>query len=124
MVVVQSAQIPERVAQKTVLKLLQTKNGIRFTNIIGVSLRTIKIFGSCSWLKQQRLSDQEKRPPEKNKDLSQQEQTENKILNRYKIRYTATRIKYFPTRIKSRNFLSTSHTRESAKMTFIMKILS
>ena len=69
MVVVQSAQIPERVAQKTVLKLLQTKNGIRFTNIIGVSLRTIKIFGSCSWLKQQRLSDQEKRPPEKNKDL-------------------------------------------------------
>ena len=27
-------------------------------------------------------------------------------MNRHKIRYTATRIKYFPTRIKSRNFLS------------------
>ena len=52
--------------------------------------------------------------PEKNQDLSQQEQTENKILNRHKIRYTAIRIKYFPTRIKSRNFLSNiSYTRIS-----------
>ena len=30
----------------------------------------------------------------------------NKIVNRQKIRYTATRIKYSPTRIKSRHFLS------------------
>ena len=30
----------------------------------------------------------------------------NRIVNRHKIRYTATRIKYSPTRIKSRNFLS------------------
>ena len=42
--------------------------------------------------------------PEKNQDFSQQ--TQNKILNRHKVRYTATGIKYFPTRIKSRNFLS------------------
>ena len=41
---------------------------------------------------------------EKSQDFSQQ--TENKIVNRHKIRYTATRIKYSPTRIKSRNFLS------------------
>ena len=45
-----------------------------------------------------------KSQPEKKQDLSQQ--TKNKILNRHKIRYTATRIKYSPTRIKSRNFLS------------------
>ena len=45
----------------------------------------------------------------KSQDVSQQ--TENKIVNRHKIRYTATRIKYSPTRIKSRNFLSnTSYT--------------
>ena len=41
---------------------------------------------------------------EKSQDFSQQ--TKNKIVNRHKIRYTATRIKYSPTRIKSRNFLS------------------
>ena len=52
MVVVQSAQIPERVAQKTLTELFQTKDGTKFTNIIGVSLRTIKRFGSCTWLKQ------------------------------------------------------------------------
>ena len=52
MVVVQSAQIPERVAQKTLPKLFQTKDGTKFTNIIGVSVRTIKIFGSHTWLKQ------------------------------------------------------------------------
>ena len=44
---------------------------------------------------------------EKNQDLSQQQQQpKNKIVNRHKIRYTATRIKYSPTRIKSINFLS------------------
>ena len=47
MVVVQFALIPERVAQKTVPKLFQTKDGTKFTNIIGVSLRTINIFESC-----------------------------------------------------------------------------
>ena len=40
---------------------------------------------------------------EKSQDFCQQ--TENKIMNRHKIRYTSTRIKYSPTRIKSRNFL-------------------
>ena len=39
---------------------------------------------------------------EKGQDFSQ----DNKIVNRQKIRYTATRIKYYTTRIKSRNFLS------------------
>ena len=34
------------------------------------------------------------------------QQTESKIVNRHKVRYTATRIKYSPTRIKCRNFLS------------------
>ena len=37
MVVVQSAQIPERFAQKTLLKLFQAKDETKFTNIIGVS---------------------------------------------------------------------------------------
>ena len=41
-----------KVAQKTVPKLFQTKDGTKFTNIIGVSLRTIKIFASRTWLKQ------------------------------------------------------------------------
>ena len=41
---------------------------------------------------------------EKSQDFSQQ--TESKIVSRHKVRYTATRIKYYPTRIKSRNFLS------------------
>ena len=42
-----------------------------------------------------------KSQPEKNQDLSQ-----NKIVNRQKFRCTTTRVKYSPTRIKSRNFLS------------------
>ena len=41
---------------------------------------------------------------EENQDFSQQ--TEDKIVNRHKISYTAPRIKYSPTKIKSRNFLS------------------
>ena len=46
---------------------------------------------------------------EKNQDLSQ---LSDKITNRHKIRYTATRIKYSPTRIKSGSFLSNiSYTR-------------
>ena len=40
---------------------------------------------------------------EKNQNLSL---PADKIVNRHKIRYTATRTKYSPTRIKSRNFLS------------------
>ena len=52
MVVVQSAQIPERFAQKTGPKLFQTKDGTKFRNIIVISPRTIKIFGSCTLLKQ------------------------------------------------------------------------
>ena len=43
--------------------------------------------------------------PEKSQKFSQQAPAD-KIVNRHKIRYTATRIKYSPTRIKSRNFLS------------------
>ena len=49
MVVLQSAKIPERVAQRAVPKLFQTKDRTKFTNIIGVSLRTIKIFRSCTF---------------------------------------------------------------------------
>ena len=44
--------------------------------------------------------------PEKNQNLSQQEAPADKIVNRHKVRHTTTRIKYSPTRIKSRNFLS------------------
>ena len=52
MAIVQSAQIPEMVAQKTAPKLFQIKDGTKFTNFTGVSLRTTKIFGSRTWLKQ------------------------------------------------------------------------
>ena len=48
---------------------------------------------------------------------------ENKIVNRNKIRFSTTRIKYSPTRIKSRNFYQTSRTLELAKLIFIMIIL-
>ena len=41
---------------------------------------------------------------EKKQHFSQQ--TEDKIINRHRVRYTTTRMKYSPTRIKSRNFLS------------------
>ena len=41
--------------------------------------------------------------PEKKQDLSQ---PQSKILNRHKLRYTTTKVKYSPTRIKFRNFLS------------------
>ena len=40
---------------------------------------------------------------EENQDISQQ--TEDKIVNRHKKRYTVTRIKYSPTRVKSINIL-------------------
>ena len=46
----------------------------------------------------------EKLKQELKKDLSQQ--TQSKIVDRHRRRYTATRIKYSPTTIKSRNFLS------------------
>ena len=46
------------------------------------------------------IQEVSKQLPEKSQDSS------NKIVNRHKIRYTATRIKYSPTRIKTRNFLS------------------
>ena len=44
--------------------------------------------------------------PEKSQKFSQQVPAADKIVNRQKIRYTTTRIKYSPTQIKSRNFLS------------------
>lgn len=59
---------------------------------------------------------------EKSQDFSQQ--TENKIVNRLKIKYTATRIKYLPTRIKSRNFLSNISYTGIKWAIFIMKVLS
>ena len=46
----------------------------------------------------------EKFEQESGKDLSQQ--TQSKIVDRHRKRYTATRIKNSPTRIKSRNLLS------------------
>ena len=52
MVLLQSAQMSERVAQKTVPKLFQTKGRTKFMNIIGFSLRATKIFGPRTWLKQ------------------------------------------------------------------------
>ena len=42
-------------------------------------------------------------PPEKNQDFYP---TEKSIIKRSRVRYIASRIKYSPTRIKSRNFLS------------------
>ena len=44
--------------------------------------------------------------PGKSQNFSQQAPATKKIVNRHKIRYTATRIKYSPTWIKSRNILS------------------
>ena len=49
---------------------------------------------------EEEIQEVSKQLPEKSQDSSY------KIVNRHKIRYTATRIKYSPTRIKSRNFLS------------------
>ena len=48
------------------------------------------------------IQEMSQQQPEKSQDSS----PANKIVNRHKIRYTATRIKYSTTRIKSRNFLS------------------
>ena len=48
------------------------------------------------------IQEMSQQQPEKSQDSS----PANKIVNRHKIRYTATRIKYSNTRIKSRNFLS------------------
>ena len=55
----------------------------------------------------------------KSQDFSQ-----DKIVNRHKIRYTATRIKYSPTRIKSRDFLSSISYTGISKGDFYMKISS
>ena len=52
----------------------------------------------------QEISSQQE--PEKNQEFSQQKSESSKIVNRHRIKYTATRIKYSPTGIKSRNFLS------------------
>ena len=48
------------------------------------------------------IQEMSQQVPEKSQDSS----LTNKIVNRHKIRYTATRIKYSSARIKSRNFLS------------------
>ena len=51
---------------------------------------------------------------EEKQNFSQQQAPADKIVNRHKVRYTATRIKYSLTRIKSRNFFSNiSYTRIS-----------
>ena len=52
-------------------------------------------------------NNQESKETKKSQDFSQQTANEQeKVLDRHRKRYTATRIKYSPTRIKSRNFLS------------------
>ena len=48
------------------------------------------------------IQEKSQQQPEKSQDFW----PANKIVNRHKIRYITTRIKYFPTRIKSRIFLS------------------
>ena len=48
------------------------------------------------------ILETDQQAPEKSQDFS----PKDKIVNRHKIRYTATRIKYSPTRIKCRHFLS------------------
>ena len=48
------------------------------------------------------IQEMSQQQPEKSQDFS----PANKIVNRHKIKYTATRIKYSPTRIEARNFLS------------------
>ena len=53
---------------------------------------------------------------EENQDFSRH--TDDKIVNRHKIRYTATSIKYSPTRIKSRNILSNISYRGISKNDF------
>ena len=58
--------------------------------------------------------------PKKSQDFS----PENEIVNRHKIRYTATRIKYSRTRIKSRNFLSNISYTGISKNDFYNEILS
>ena len=50
--------------------------------------------------------DEIEQEPEKTQDFSQQQNSESKIVNRHQFKYTVTRIKYSPTRIKSINFLS------------------
>ena len=53
------------------------------------------------------IQEMSQQQPQKSQDFS----PANKIVNRHKIRYTATRIKYSPTRIKSRKCLpNISHT--------------
>ena len=44
--------------------------------------------------------------PEERQSFSQQVPPASKIVDQHKVRYTSTRIKYSPTRIKSINFLS------------------
>ena len=51
-------------------------------------------------------SEEIKQKPEKKQDFSQHQNSESKIVNRHRVKYTAIRIKYSPTRIKSKNFLS------------------
>ena len=48
------------------------------------------------------ILETDQQAPERSQDFS----PKDKIVNRHKIRYTATIIKYSPTRIKSRHFLS------------------
>ena len=58
------------------------------------------------------VSDQEQEQNDSNKTTTEPEKShdfypiEKSIAKRKRIRYTATRIKYSPTRVKSRNFLS------------------
>ena len=49
--------------------------------------------------------------------------TKKSIAKRKKVRHTATRIKYSPTRVKSRNFLSNIGYKALIKLNFIMKTL-
>ena len=59
---------------------------------------------------------------EKRQDFSTNDK-KNKVMDRYKIRYTATRIKYSTTRFKSRNFFSNISYTGINKKIFTMKAL-
>ena len=60
----------------------------------------------------------------KNQNFLKQQQPEKSIVKRNRIRYTATGIKYSPTRVKSRNFLSNISYTGISKGIFTVNLLS
>ena len=104
--------------RKSVIHLVQKTLAMEDPSVIALHNEGIYSHSQPMYDETEEILETNKQAPEKSQDFS----SKDKIVNRHRIRYTTTRIKYSPTSLEI--FYQTFLTLGSAKVTFIMKILS